>query len=55
MCGARDQTPCWCVGLPLDGELLDALARDYKGCLCSECLAELQLSCHPGESRDPLR
>ena len=41
-CGVNDATPCWCVSVPLDQATLDELSRQYRGCLCKNCLAQLR-------------
>ncbi|TXH59717.1 MAG: hypothetical protein E6Q93_08190 [Burkholderiaceae bacterium] len=41
-CGAADSGPCACTTLTLTPELRAALAERYLGCLCLNCLRELQ-------------
>lgn len=40
-CGAQDPGPCPCTTVPLDAAQLEALRRQYTGCLCLRCLHEL--------------
>lgn len=40
-CGVDDAQPCPCTTIKLDGATLAALERQYRGCLCLRCLAEL--------------
>lgn len=40
-CGAADPGPCACSTLVLSAELQAQLRRQYSGCLCVTCLAEL--------------
>jgi hypothetical protein len=40
-CGVDDAGRCPCTTLQLDGPTLAALNREYRGCLCVRCLAEL--------------
>jgi Cysteine-rich CWC len=37
-CGAGDAAPCPCGGITLSPARLAALRRQYKGCLCLDCL-----------------
>ena len=41
-CGAHDTEPCPCGTLHLDAAVLQALRARYAGCLCRECLRQLQ-------------
>lgn len=47
-CGVDDATPCACTRFALDDTTLAALNREYRGCLCPRCLAEL--AARPAES-----
>jgi hypothetical protein len=38
---AADAPACWCQGVDLAPEVLAALARQYDGCLCLNCLRTL--------------
>ncbi|MFT3819161.1 MAG: cysteine-rich CWC family protein [Rubrivivax sp.] len=40
-CGVRDAGPCACGGLDLSPALLARLRRDYRACLCLDCLQAL--------------
>jgi hypothetical protein len=40
-CGVGDAGPCPCTQLEFDGPTLAELNRQYSGCLCLRCLAEL--------------
>lgn len=40
-CGVDDAAPCPCTRLELDAATLAELNREYRGCLCPRCLAEL--------------
>lgn len=40
-CGVAD-AHCACFGLDIGPQLRQQLARDYRSCLCVDCLKELQ-------------
>jgi hypothetical protein len=41
-CGANDPAPCPCGALRLDPATLQALRERYAGCLCLDCLRQLE-------------
>lgn len=43
-CGADDPAPCPCTTFTLDAGTLAMLDREYRGCVCLRCLAELAQS-----------
>jgi ribosomal protein L34E len=38
-CGKSSK--CWCYELDVPASILERIEKDYEGCLCPECLAEL--------------
>lgn len=41
-CGANDPAPCACSRIALDAATLAQLREGYRGCLCVNCLLQLQ-------------
>ena len=41
-CGANDALPCACTTIALDAAMLASLRGRFAGCLCLNCLRELQ-------------
>ena len=41
-CGVNDAQPCECSTLTLDPTALQALRERYSGCVCSNCLQQVQ-------------
>jgi hypothetical protein len=41
-CGARDPQPCACTAIQLDAATLARLRERWRGCLCLDCLLQLQ-------------
>ena len=48
-CGAHDAAPCACTGLKLDEATLADLRRQFKGCLCLNCLRAIAAVSTPKE------
>lgn len=40
-CGVDDAGPCPCTTIALEAPALAALNREYRGCLCLSCLAQI--------------
>lgn len=40
-CSAKETTPCQCNDVTIDTETKGFLGRTYYGCLCNNCLKEL--------------
>ncbi len=38
-CGAKTEK-CWCFDIDLSAETLSKLQKDFKRCLCENCLTE---------------
>lgn len=51
-CGAHDAAPCPCGTLVIDASLARQLRERYTGCLCLDCLAELQTQPAPASASD---
>lgn len=41
-CGVDGEEPCWCSRIKLSVTTLVELEKQYRGCLCSECLLALE-------------
>ncbi len=52
-CGARDGSPCACVGLVIEPALAAELKRRYDDCLCTDCLRALGASLRRAEPAAP--
>jgi len=48
-CGANDAAPCACTALQLGVATLADLRRQFKGCLCLNCLSEIAALQEPTE------
>jgi Cysteine-rich CWC len=48
-CGADDPAPCACTRITLDAAALARLRAAFRGCLCSNCLLQLQREAASGE------
>ena len=46
-CGANEPAPCACTSLKLDAATLADLRRQFKGCLCLNCLREMAAAQEP--------
>ncbi len=41
-CGIHDPAPCACTRITLDATTLAQLRAAFRGCLCTNCLLQLQ-------------
>jgi hypothetical protein len=41
-CGADEPQPCACSRITLDAATLSRLREQWRGCLCLDCLLQLQ-------------
>jgi Cysteine-rich CWC len=52
-CGACDSEPCACARIALDAVTLAALRQRFNGCLCLNCLRELQREASASRAAPP--
>ncbi|MCT4639939.1 MAG: cysteine-rich CWC family protein [Bacteroidales bacterium] len=47
-CFAETKQRCWCMDVELSEDTLKVLNSDFNGCLCPDCLNELENSAKRG-------